>query len=407
VARLTQRLTSIDMLRGLVMVLMALDHVRDMLTQPPAAGPSGATDFSETAGILFLTRWVTHICAPTFVFLAGVSACLYRAAGRRPRSEVARFLLSRGIWLVFIEVTVVNFAWNFNLRGMLLQVIWAIGCSMIALAPLIWLPRSAIAAVGAAMVLGHNALDFVQPPPSDASALWLLLHIQGLLRIGGTPVAFVVYPLIPWIGLMALGYAIGPYFLGANPARPRRLVQIGALLMLAFVLLRMGNLYGEPVAWAPQGNLKATLISFFNTTKYPPSLQFLLMTLGPALMLLGWFERKAAKRPRSEAKPSGGGPPQRLEGRIAGALVTIGRVPFFFYIVHLYVIHSLAVAVGLAQGFSLREMAVLFFQTPPGFGVSLGSVYLIWALVLLALYPACVWFARVKARRSEWWIRYL
>jgi uncharacterized membrane protein len=387
VARLTPRLTSIDMLRGFVMVLMALDHVRDMLTQPPFADPAGAADFSDVSGILFFTRWITHICAPSFVFLAGVSACLYGAAGRRPRSEVARFLLSRGIWLVFIEVTVVNFAWNFNLRGMLLQVIWAIGCSMIALAPLIWLPRIAIAAVGAAMVLGHNALDFVQPPPSDASPVWLLLHMQGLLRIGGTPVAFVVYPLIPWIGVMALGYAIGPYFLGANPERPRRLVQIGALLTLAFVLLRMGNLYGEPVAWAPQGDLTATLISFFNTTKYPPSLQFLLMTLGPALMLLGGFER--------------------LEGRIAGALVTVGRVPFFFYIVHLYVIHSLAVAVGLAQGFSLREMAVLFFQTPPGFGVSLGSVYLIWAFVLLALYPACVWFARVKARRSEWWIRYL
>ena len=286
-----------------------------------------------------------------------------------------------------IELTVVNFAWNFNLRGLLLQVIWAIGCSMIALAGLIWLPRVAIAAVGAAMVLGHNALDGVQPPPSEASPLWLLLHIQGLLRIGGTPVAFVVYPLVPWIGVMALGYAIGPYFLGANPARPRRLVQIGALLTLAFLLLRMGNLYGEPVAWAPQADLTATLISFFNTTKYPPSLQFLLMTLGPALMLLGGFER--------------------LEGRIAGMLVTIGRVPFFFYVVHLYLIHSLAVAVGLAQGFSLREMAVLFIQNPPGFGVSLGSVYLIWALVLLALYPACAWFARVKARRSEWWIRYL
>jgi uncharacterized membrane protein len=186
---------------------------------------------------------------------------------------------------------------------------------------------------------------------------------------------------------MAVGYAIGPWFLAPDPARPRRLIQIGGLLALAFLLLRSGNLYGEPVAWAPQPGLTATLISFFNTTQYPPSLQFLLMTLGPALMLLGVFER--------------------LRGRLAGWLVTIGRVPFVFYLVHLYVIHSLAVAVGLAQGFSLRQMAVLFIENPKGFGVSLGSVYLIWALVVLALYPACLWFAGVKARRSDWWIRYL
>jgi len=384
---LTPRLASVDMLRGFVMLLMALDHVRDMLTVPPGAGPAGAGDFSGAEGFLFFTRWITHICAPTFVFLAGVSACLYGATGRRTRGEVSWFLLSRGIWLVFIELTVVNFAWNFNLRGMVLQVIWAIGCSMLALAPLIWLPRAALAAVGAAMVVGHNALDGVQPLASDASPLWLLLHIQGLLRIGGTPVAFVVYPLIPWIGVMALGFAIGPYFVAANPERPRRLIQVGALLTLAFVLLRLGNLYGEPSAWAMQETLTATLVGFFNTTKYPPSLQFLLMTLGPALMLLGWFEG--------------------LRGRLPGVLVTIGRVPFFFYVVHLYLIHSLGVAIGLAQGFRLHEVAVLFVENPPGFGVSLGSVYLIWALVLAALFPACAWFARVKARRSEWWIRYL
>jgi uncharacterized membrane protein len=369
------------------MVLMALDHVRDMLTVPPGASPSDAADFAAAGGLLFLTRWITHLCAPTFVLLAGLGAFLYGAAGRRGRSDVSQFLLSRGAWLVLIEITLVNFAWNFNLRGMVLQVIWAIGWSMIALAGLIWLPRLALAAVGAAMVLGHNLLDAIQPPAPEASPLWLVLHIQGLLQIGGSPVAFVLYPLIPWIGVMAVGYAIGPWFLAPDPARPRRLIQIGGLLALAFLLLRSGNLYGEPVAWAPQPGLTATLISFFNTTKYPPSLQFLLMTLGPALMLLGGFER--------------------LRGRLAGWLVTIGRVPFFFYLVHLYLIHSLAVAVGLAQGFSLRQMAVLFIDNPAGFGVSLGSVYLIWALVVLALYPVCLWFAGVKARRSDWWIRYL
>ena len=381
------RLTSIDALRGFVMVLMALDHVRDMLTVPPGASPAEAGDFAAGGGFLFFTRWITHLCAPTFVLLAGVSAFLYGAAGRRSVSDVSRFLLSRGAWLVLIEITLVNFAWNFNLRGMILQVIWAIGWSMIALAGLIWLPRLALAAVGATMVLGHNLLDAVQPAAPEAAPLWLVLHIQGLMRIDETPVAFVLYPLVPWIGVMALGYAIGPYFLAANPARPRRLIQAGALLALAFLVLRLGNLYGEPAAWTPQPELAATLIDFFDTTKYPPSLQFLLMTLGPALMLLGGFER--------------------LRGRLAGWLVTIGRVPFFFYLVHLYLIHSLAVAVGLAQGFSLRQMAVLFIENPAGFGVSLGSVYLIWALVVLALYPVCVWFAGVKARRSDWWIRYL
>src|SRR5262245_55230470 len=251
------------------MVLMALDHVRDMLTIPTGVSPS-AGDFAGAGSFLFFTRWITHLCAPTFVLLAGVSAFLYGAAGQRGRSDVSRFLLSRGAWLVLIELTLVNFAWNFNLRGMVLQVIWAIGWSMIALAGLIWLPRLALAAVAAAMILGHNLLDAVQPPAPEASPLWLVLHIQGLMQIGGQPVAFVLYPLIPWIGVMALGYAMGPFFLTPDPARPGRLIQFGGLLALAFLLLRCGNLYGEPVPWAPQAGLSATLVSFLNTTKYPP-----------------------------------------------------------------------------------------------------------------------------------------
>ena len=293
---------------------MALDHVRDMLTQPPFADPTGATDFSDVSGILFFTRWITHLCAPSFVFLAGVSACLYGAAGRRPRSEVARFLLSRGIWLVFIEVTVVNFAWNFNLRGMLLQVIWAIGCSMIALAPLIWLPRIAIAAVGAAMVLGHNALDFVQPPASEASAVWLLLHIQGLLRIGGTPVAFVVYPLVPWIGVMALGYAIGPYFLGANPARPRRLVLIARADARVPPAPHGKSLRRAGRVWPP-GRLTADDDQLLQLDKYPPFLSVPLETLVSGADALG-IRGKAAKRPRTR-KPAKGAP-RKLEGPSRG-----------------------------------------------------------------------------------------
>jgi uncharacterized membrane protein len=374
-----RRIASIDVLRGLVMVLMALDHVRDMVTQP-----RGGVDFARAGAALFFTRWITHFCAPTFVLLAGTSAFLYGALRRK--GETARFLLTRGLWLVFVELTVVNFAWSFNLRsGIALQVIWAIGCSMIALSGLVWLPTAAVAVVGAAMVLGHNLLDGIQPVPAEASPSWRLLHIPGLLAVNGTPIAYVVYPLIPWIGVMALGYAIGPCFAGPDPGRSRRLLQSGAVLTLAFVVLRAFNLYGEPSAWAGEG--AATLIGFLNTTKYPPSLQFLLMTLGPALLLLGWFER--------------------LGGRIAAALATIGRVPFFYYVIHLFVIHALALVIGLAQGFRARDVAVMFFDYPPSFGVGLAAAYLLWVATVLALYPACVWFAGVKARRREWWLSYV
>ena len=383
-----KRLASIDMLRGLVMVIMALDHVRDMVTHSSSTDYSAAVDFGGSSCTWFLTRWVTHICAPTFILLAGVSAALYGAMRQRSTGEVARFLVSRGAWLVFIELTVVNFAWSFNLRTLPnLQVIWAIGWSMVALSGLIWLPRTAIAAVGVAMIVTHNGLDGVQPLLSEASPVWVLLHIPGPLTISGTPVAFVVYPLIPWIGVMALGYAIGPYFVGYNPERPKCLLYIGALLTLIFVFLRLTNLYGDPVKWAVHQSMAGTLISFLNVTKYPASLQFLLMTLGPALMLLGLFEL--------------------LTGRVAGILVTIGRVSFFYYVVHLYVIHAIAVSIGLWQGFGIRDMAVLFLDYPANFGLSLGGAYLVWVIVVLAVYPVCAWFAGMKARRRDWWLQYL
>jgi uncharacterized membrane protein len=237
------------------------------------------------------------------------------------------------------------------------------------------------------MVLGHNLLDALQPAATEASPAWVLLHIQGPLTIKGTPVAFVAYPLIPWIGVMALGYAMGPWFVQPDAERPQRLVRIGLVTTLAFCALRLANLYGEPIAWEAREGIAATLVSFFNVTKYPPSLQFLLMTLGPTIVLLGWFER--------------------VQGPVADALVTIGRVPFFYYVLHLYVIHAVAIAIGLAQGFSVSQIAVIFFSYPPGFGTGLGTVYLLWILVILALYPACRWFAGVKGRHRDWWLSYL
>jgi len=380
-----QRLSSIDMLRGLVMVIMALDHVRDMVTVPLP----GLVDFSQAPAPLFFTRFITHLCAPTFIFLAGVSAFLYGASGRS-RAEVARFVFTRGIWLVFIELTVVNLGWNFNVGPQMttmLQVIWAIGWSMVALAALIWLPRTLLAVISVAMIAGHNLLDGVQPAVAEASLAWMFLHIQAPILSGDHMTAIIGYPLIPWIGVMALGWCVGPVFAGADPARPRRLILVGAAVVAAFILLRLSGVYGDPDGWQRHPEFMRTVIDFLNTSKYPPSLLYLLMTLGPALILLGVFEN--------------------WRGRVADALVLIGRVPFFFYVLHLYLIHAIALVLGAWQGFSIEQIAVIFFYLPQGYGVSLAGVYLLWAAVVLLLYPACRWFAGVKSRRRDWWLSYL
>ncbi len=379
-----QRLTSIDMLRGLVMVIMALDHVRDMLS--PQNVPS---DFGDADAPLFLTRWITHLCAPTFILLAGTSAFLYGAGGRS-KTEVSRFLFTRGLWLVVIELTVVNFGVNFNFGPQyvpFVQVIWAIGMSMIVLSILVWIPRSLIAGIALSMIFGHNLLVAIQPAASETSAVWVILHQGGPIRFANGLGVYVAYPLVPWIGVMALGYVIGPLFANADPTRPRRLVQAGLVMIVAFFVLRFWSLYGEPNGWLPHETFAATMVDFLHTTKYPPSLHFLLMTLGPALLILGSFER--------------------CSGRWTESLVIIGRVPFFFYVVHIYLIHALALAVGYGQGFALSEIAVAFFKLPKAFGVGLGGVYLFWIAVVLMLYPACRWFAGVKQRRRDWWLSYL
>lgn len=386
-----KRLHSIDMLRGLVIVIMALDHVRDMLGHS-AVRPA---DFSEADGLLFFTRWVTHLCAPTFVVLAGVSAYLYGAKGRS-KVELSRFLLTRGLWLIVVELTLVGFGWNFNISAQyapFLQVIWVLGVSMIILAGLIWLPLSVIAGLSIAMLLAHNLLDDIQPASEKASAIWRLLHIGGLLSIADTPIIYVSYPLVPWPGVMALGYVLGAYFVGDQAHMSRNLIVAGALMTLAFGLLRYINAYGDANLWQAQGHSVATVIDFFNTTKYPPSLHYLLMTLGPAALLLGLLERITAKR--------------GLMSIARNALATIGRVPFFFYVVHLYVIHAAALLLGIFQGIPIAQTAVVFAFYPEQFGVGLAMVYFFWVCVVLAFYPACRWFAGVKARRKDWWLSYL
>jgi uncharacterized membrane protein len=381
------RLDSVDLLRGLVIVVMALDHARDFFTNVRFE----ATDLTQTTAPLFLTRWITHFCAPVFVFLAGTSAFLYQARGKSG-AEVSRFLLTRGLWLVVLELTVVRWAWmfNFNYTSELLfvQVIWVIGVSMIVLAALVHLPLPAVAGAGIAMIAGHNLLDGVTPESLGAwGPLWVLLHVQSTIPFPGGRTVFVIYPLVPWIGLMATGYAFGRLLLRPSEERRRVLVRLGAALTVAFVVIRAINVYGDPAPWSVQESFGRTVLSFLNTTKYPPSLSFLLMTLGPAIMVLPLFER--------------------LRGPVARAVTVFGRVPLFFYVLHLFLIHALALLVATAAGFDPRSFLRVWIFLPEEWGYGLPVVYLVWAGVVLALYPACRWFAGVKARRREAWLSYL
>jgi uncharacterized membrane protein len=377
-----QRLDHVDLLRGLVMVIMVLDHVRVYFT----SAHFDPTDLERTTPFLFATRWITHYCAPTFVLLAGASAWI--AGTRRTRGELTRFLVSRGLWLILLEFTVITFGWYFTTRwtmGAVAQVIWVIGGSMVVLAGLVHLPRPVVAAFGAVLVLGHNLLDGVTPEQLGAFApVWRVLHVSGPL--GALPV-FLLYPLVPWVGVMALGYALGPLVFSRESGAERRLVLLGAALTAAFVVLRSVDLYGDPSHRLLQGQPATLVMSFLNLTKYPPSLLYLLMTLGPALLLLGIL--------------------RRARGPLADALVVFGRVPFLFYVAHIYVIHALAVAVGVARGFGAEEMRVVFLQLPESWGFGLPAVYAIWLGVVALLYPVCRQYAGLKARSRAWWLSYL
>jgi uncharacterized membrane protein len=369
------RILSVDVLRGLVMALMALDHTRDFFS---IAG-FNPRDVAEPA--LFLTRWVTHFCAPTFIFLAGLSAFLYGSG--RSVAETSRFLFVRGLWLIVIEFTIVRLGWTFDLglfHEFTAGVIWAIGASMVALAALIWVPRWAIAGMALVMIASHNVLNGIRAGQfGEGGAIWLILHQPGFVHFGDGLSVFVLYPLVPWIGVMALGYALGPVMQLEPEARRRLLFWTGAAVTLGFVLLRATNIYGDPALWTVQANWPGTLLSFLNCEKYPPSLLYLMMTLGPALTLLAAFEH--------------------ARGWFAQVLATFGQVPFFYYVVHIYLIHALAVAAGLAKTGTLTSN--------PEIGLSLAGIYLVWLVALVLLYPVCRWFAGLKEHGSGWWWRYL
>ena len=333
------RLNSIDLLRGLVLMVMALDHTRDFF----GASAMNPRDVAEPA--LFMTRWITHFCAPIFVLLAGMSAYLYGARGRTT-GELSRFLLTRGFWLIAIEFTVVRFGWMFafNLDYFIMQVIFAIGASMVVLAALVHLPRWAIAAIGVTLIAGHNLLDGIKAEDFGALGwVWNILHQPAMLTSADGMRLFALYPLIPWIGVMAAGYALGPLFKAERTARVQWLALLGLAVTAGFVLLRATNLYGDPQAWVAHESVLATLLSFINTEKYPPSLLYLMMTLGPGLLLLAAFET--------------------ARGRVVDTVVTFGRVPFAYYIAHIYLIHALAVALCLVDR---RRCVVAVRRVPAG-----------------------------------------
>jgi len=382
----THRLDSIDLVRGLVMVLMALDHVRDHIHR--GALTSDPTDLSQASAALFLTRWVTHFCAPVFVFLAGTAAFLWGARGRT-RAELSRYLLTRGLWLVLLELTVVNWEWQMGIRlGFTVgQVIWALGWSMVALAALVHLPLTAIVLIGGVTIVGHNLLDGVRPESLGALAtFWKVLHVQGPIEYGPGRTFVVMYPLVPWIGVMATGYAFGALYLRPLEERRGALLVLGGLLTGAFVALRALNVYGDPGPWSAQRDALITALSFLNCQKYPPSLLFLLMTLGPSLLLLAFLERGVSA--------------------LARPLIVFGRVPLFYYVVHLLLIDVLTV--GLAVARYGRRTPELFAQGPPAdYGYGLPVIYLVWIGVVAALYPVCRWYAAVKARSRSRWLSYV
>jgi uncharacterized membrane protein len=400
------RIREIDVLRGLVIVLMVLDHVRDYFHV--AAFDFDPLDPAATTPGLYVTRWITHLCAPTFVFLAGVSVWLQLSRGKSI-NRLSRFLLTRGLWLVALELTVLSFGWSFAFPyPLFMQVIWAIGWTMIALAGLVWLPRLAVLTIGLAIVVGHNLLDPITPQQlGDLGLLWTLLHEGGPIFAGGAPVGIAAYPVLPWIGVIAIGYGLGPIFEQAPMRRDRTIALLGLAMLVAFLLLRGFNLYGNPVPaleagagpygpgrpWQEQDTPGAALMAFLDVQKYPPSLMFLLVTLGIVFVLWPLLAR--------------------IRGPVAQVFAVFGAVPFFFYVLHVYLVHALAIAANAAAG---RDPAGLFnylintFARPEllePLGFPLPGVYLAWFVVLVLLYPLCRRWAELKARRRDWWLSYL
>jgi uncharacterized membrane protein len=379
------RIESIDVVRGVIMILMALDHTRDFF------GNFGLnpTDPATTTVPLFFTRWITHFCAPVFFLLTGTGA--YLALRKKTKVELSRFLFTRGLWLIFLELVVsrgLGWQFNFDYHVVFIIVLWALAWAMIVLSGLVYLPAWAVASFGVLMICTHNLFDSMR----SSNWLWTILHSPNFLVNEPSHSVFVGYPLVPWIGVTAAGYGLGQIY--SWPAERRRtfLLRLGFGLSVGFIVLRAINIYGDPQRWATQKSTVFTVLSFLNTTKYPPSLLYLLMTLGPALLFLWAVDA---------------GTPRWLQPAL-----TIGKVPMFYYLLHIPLIHLIAIVVCYARYrhiywmFESPTMGEFPVTPPPGWGYSLPIIYLVWAVVVLTLYPLCRWFAGLKQRSSDAWMSY-
>jgi uncharacterized membrane protein len=388
-----KRITSIDLLRGLVMIIMALDHVRDYFHADGFM--FDPLDLEKTSGVLFFTRWITHFCAPVFMFLAGTSA--FFVGQKRSKKDLSLFLLKRGIWLILLELTLINFGWNFDISftNFYFIVIWALGVSMIVLAGFIYLPNKLILLLGVLLVAGHNLLDNIHVPGNNLKAFgWALLHDQNFFSWQGKNI-LVGYPVLSWIGVMALGYCFGNLYTSAFSVERRKkiLLMIGGSAIVLFIIIRFINVYGDPSSWSHQQSSFYTLLSFIKATKYPPSLLYILMTLGPAILFLAITEN--------------------INNAATKFVSIYGRVPMFYYVLHIYLIHLFAMlAAGLFTNYGweiwILKEPIWFAEGLRGYGFSLGIVYLVWAIVVIGLFPLCKWYDRYKTNHKEkWWLSYL
>ncbi len=389
------RIQTVDAVRGAIIIIMAIDHVRDFISA--AAMSFSPTDLTHTTTALFFTRWITHFCAPVFAFTAGIGIFLWLGRSRT-KAQLSRFLLTRGLWLVFLELTIIRFIMFFDMKFgntlIILSVIWMLGLCMVVLAGLVHLPTRVLAVLSIVTIAGHNLLDRI-PDTRFGSAAWVwdIFHRQAVFRFHDASI-LVAYPLVPWVAVMAAGYCFARVFQWEPERRQRLMLRLGMALTLSFVLLRAVNIYGDPFRWSVQGSRLFTVLSFLNCSKYPPSLLFLLMTLGPALVVMSWLDRKHL----SEANP----------------VIVFGRVPFFFFVAHLALIHALAIILGFVRygkaNFLLLpapSMGGMRKTFPPDYGYNLWVVFAVWIAVIVILYPVCRWFAQLKQRRRDWWLSYL
>jgi uncharacterized membrane protein len=379
------RLESVDVVRGVIMILMAIDHTRDFFGN----NSSSPTDPTQTTIPLFFTRWIPHFCAPVFLMLMGTGA--YLALRRKSKGELSKYLLTRGLWLIFLDLVVTRgfgVQFNFDYQMTLLNVLWALGWAMIVLSALVRLPVSVVTAFGLLMIAGHNLLDSIQ----SSNPIWSLLHSPNFILQTPQHSVFAAYVLVPWVGVTAAGYGLGQIYGWASKRRRTFLLRAGLGLTAAFVILRWVNVYGDPFRWSTQKSAAFTVLSFLNTDKYPPSLLFLLMTLGPALLFLWAVDGRTP--------------------RFLRPALVIGRVPMFYYLLHFPLIHLIAIAVCYARYghvhwmFESPTIDKFPITPPPGWGYSLPVIYLIWAFVVVALYPLCRWFAALKQRHSDAWLSY-